>query len=48
MILDYLILGGGITGITVGRLLELKGSKNFQILEAEEEAGGVVQIKNNW
>ena len=32
--LDYLIIGGGITGVTLGRLLQKKGQNNFLILES--------------
>lgn len=38
---DYLIIGAGITGVTIGRLLQLKNIKNFIILEAEDSAGGL-------
>ena len=40
--LDYAIIGGGITGVTTGRLLDLKKkSANYVILEAEDTAGGL-------
>lgn len=42
---EYLIIGGGVTGISVGRLLQLKGKKNFIILEADKEPGGLCRTK---
>ncbi|HEY5587881.1 MAG TPA: NAD(P)-binding protein [Candidatus Paceibacterota bacterium] len=43
--LDYLIIGGGITGVTLGRLLQKKGINNFLIIEKESEAGGLCKTK---
>jgi protoporphyrinogen oxidase len=43
---DYLILGGGVTGVTVGRLLQKRGNNNFLILEGGKEAGGLCRTKN--
>ena len=40
-VLDYLILGSGITGIACGRVLQQKGNENFLILEAESEIAGL-------
>jgi protoporphyrinogen oxidase len=42
---DYLIIGGGLTGVSTGRLLQQKGINNFIILEAESEAGGLCRTK---
>lgn len=42
---DYLIIGGGMTGITVGRLLQLSGVENFHILESADEPGGLCRTK---
>lgn len=41
----YLIIGGGITGITIARLLQQKGEKNFLVIESEREAGGLCRTK---
>ena len=41
----YLIIGAGISGITFGRLLQMKGEDNFIILEANSEAGGLCRTK---
>ncbi len=39
--LDYLIIGAGMTGVSLARLLQLRGEKNFLVLEAAAEAGGL-------
>lgn len=39
--IKYLIIGGGITGITLARLLQLKGIDDFIVLEADKTAGGL-------
>ncbi|MDJ1168118.1 FAD-dependent oxidoreductase [Roseofilum sp. BLCC_M154] len=49
--LDYLIIGGGITGVTIARLLQLQGEKSFLVLEAESEPGGLCRthkVKNHY
>lgn len=43
--LDYLIIGAGITGVTIARLLQMRGQNNFAILEAESEPGGLCRTK---
>lgn len=43
--LDYLIIGAGVTGITVGRLLQQKGLNDFLIIEKEQEPGGLCRTK---
>lgn len=45
MTFDYLILGGGITGVAAARLLQLSGVENFHILEAEPEPGGLCRTR---
>ena len=40
-IFDYLIIGGGITGIAAARRLQQMGVSNFIILEGEAEPGGL-------
>ena len=45
MIYDYLILGGGITGIASARVLQKKGNNNFLVLESEKELGGLLRTK---
>ena len=42
---EFIIIGGGITGVTLGRLLQMSGVNNFIILEAESEAGGLCRTK---
>jgi len=41
--IGVIIVGGGITGISFGRLLQLGGFEDFLILEKEETAGGLCQ-----
>jgi len=43
---DFIIIGAGITGVSLGRLLQLKGVDNFIILESNSEAGGLCRTKN--
>lgn len=43
--LDYLIIGGGITGITVARLLQQRTNLEVLVLEAGSEAGGLCRTK---
>ena len=38
---DYLILGGGISGISFARMLQLSGCERFLVLEANTEPGGL-------
>lgn len=38
---DYIILGGGISGVAFGRLLQMHTDKKFIILEKEDTAGGL-------
>lgn len=42
---DYIILGGGMSGVTFGRLLQLSGVDNFLILEKANEPGGLCRTK---
>src|SRR5665254_20494 len=35
------IIGGGLSGVSFGRLLQLSGFEDFVILEAEDEPGGL-------
>ena len=44
-VLEYAVLGAGITGIAVGRILQQSGNDNFLILEAEDEIGGLCRTK---
>jgi len=44
-IYDYIILGGGITGISSGRRLQQLNNDNFLILESENETGGLCRTK---
>lgn len=39
--LEYLIIGGGISGVSLGRLLQQAGSGDFVILEAAAKPGGL-------
>jgi len=43
---DVVIVGGGITGVAVGRLLQLGGLKDFVILEKESEPGGLCRSRS--
>lgn len=45
MTYDYLIIGGGITGLTVARLLQLSGVDNIHILEAAPVPGGLCRTR---
>jgi protoporphyrinogen oxidase len=38
---DYLIIGGGVSGVAIGRLLQLSGIENFLILEQARVPGGL-------
>lgn len=42
---DYIILGGGITGIAAARRLQQLGRENFLLLEGENEPGGLCRTK---
>lgn len=44
-IYDYIILGGGVTGVAAARRLQQKGNKNFLLLEGENEPGGLCRTK---
>jgi protoporphyrinogen oxidase len=44
-VVEYLIIGAGITGVTIARLLQMQGKNNFIILEAETEPGGLCRTK---
>ncbi len=41
----YLILGGGPSGLTLGRCLLDKGQRDFYIIEKESQAGGLCRSK---
>jgi protoporphyrinogen oxidase len=41
VVFDYLIIGGGITGVAAARRLQQIGISNFVILEGESGAGGL-------
>ncbi|HYE67515.1 MAG TPA: NAD(P)-binding protein [Anaerovoracaceae bacterium] len=43
---DVIILGGGISGLTFGRLLQMHTDKKFLILEKESEPGGLCRTKH--
>lgn len=43
---DYLIIGAGLTGITLCKKLKEKGITNVIVLEAESEVGGLCRTKN--
>jgi protoporphyrinogen oxidase len=43
--IGVVIVGGGITGIAVARLLQQGGFDDFLVLEAEREAGGLCRSK---
>lgn len=45
MTYDYIIVGGGISGVTAGRLLQLAGIDNFLILEGNQEPGGLCRTR---
>ncbi|TLD68433.1 amine oxidoreductase [Phragmitibacter flavus] len=42
---DYVIIGAGMSGVTMARLLQLSGVKSLLVLEAEDQAGGLCQTK---
>jgi len=42
---DYVILGGGVTGVAAARRLQQKGNDNFVLLEGEDEPGGLCRTK---
>lgn len=42
---DFIIIGAGITGITLCKLLKEKGFEKVLVLEAENEAGGLCRTK---
>lgn len=50
-IFDYVILGGGISGLSFGNLLARNTDKKFLIIEKEKEAGGLcrsIKIGENY
>ena len=44
-IYDYIVIGGGISGIAAGRVLQQKGNDNFIVIEANEKAGGLCRTE---
>lgn len=44
-IYDYIILGGGITGVAASRRLQQLERNNFLLLEGENESGGLCRTK---
>lgn len=46
-IYDSIIIGAGITGVSVARLLQKKGNNNFIILEKSKEPGGLCRSINH-
>ena len=42
---DFIIIGAGITGTTLARLLQMQNKTNFIVLEAEQEPGGLCKTK---
>jgi len=44
-IYNYIILGGGITGLASARVLQQKGVDNFLLLEKDNECGGMCKTK---
>jgi protoporphyrinogen oxidase len=45
MTYDYIIIGGGITGVTFARLLQLSGVERVCVLEAADEPGGLCRTR---
>jgi protoporphyrinogen oxidase len=41
MTLDYVIIGGGISGVAMARLLQLRGIEKVRVLEADPDPGGL-------
>jgi len=44
-IYDYVIIGGGITGVAAARRLQQLGKTNFVLLEGEKESGGLCRTR---
>jgi protoporphyrinogen oxidase len=44
-IYDYIIIGGGITGVAAARRLQQLGNDNFILLESDKEVGGLCRTK---
>lgn len=44
-IYNYVIIGGGITGVAAARRLQQLGEDNFVLLEGEKESGGLCRTK---
>lgn len=42
---DYIVIGAGVTGITLSKKLKEAGIKNILVLEAEKEVGGLCTTK---
>ena len=45
-IFEYIIIGGGITGLSCARKLQQNGEENFIVLESEKEVGGLCRTKH--
>lgn len=41
----YLIIGGGITGISLARLMQMRGIEDYVVLEADKVAGGLCRTE---
>lgn len=44
-IYKYIIIGGGISGVSLARLFQLSGEEGFLVLEASTELGGLCRTK---
>jgi protoporphyrinogen oxidase len=44
-IYDYIIIGGGITGVAAARRLQQLGNDNYILLESDKEVGGLCRTK---
>jgi protoporphyrinogen oxidase len=42
---DYIVIGGGISGVAAARVLQQKQNNNFLLLESEPEPGGLCRTK---
>ena len=43
---EYIIIGAGVTGLTLCKKLREKGIDNILVLEKEKEAGGLCRTRN--
>lgn len=43
--IEYLVIGAGVSGVTTARLLQLKGIDDVLILEADSEPGGLCRTR---